>query len=157
MSKILFICFNGSLSNMLKNGIDFLIKALFISEIIKSLIKNYVLFWFPSKQKVVGGSKGALGRKGLISAFMTWQTRKQITTIHILPNISRSKGNKTMKFGYVIECSMTNMFLEKSYTKCGRETCSRTSYQKSKYSTSLDHKLKFHTVCFYYMSKWRST
>ena len=27
-------------------------------------------------------------------------------------NISRSKGNKTMKFGKLIECSMRNNFLE---------------------------------------------
>ena len=32
------------------------------------------------------------------SEFMTSQTGKQIITIHILPNISRSKGNQTMKF-----------------------------------------------------------
>ena len=84
------------------------------------------------KPKVIGASKGALGRKGLISTFMASQTRKQVNTIHILPNISRSKGNKTMKFGYIIECNMRNMFFEKSYTKCCRETCSRTFYQKSK-------------------------
>ena len=39
-----------------------------------------------------------------------------------LPNISRSKGNKTMKFGYLIEYNKTNIFLENlytSYTKCG--------------------------------------
>ena len=35
--------------------------------------------------------------------------------IHILPNISRSIGNQTMKFGQSIECNMRNIFLEKSY------------------------------------------
>ena len=30
---------------------------------------------------------------------MTPYTGKQIITIHILPNISKSKGNQTMKFG----------------------------------------------------------
>ena len=35
----------------------------------------------------------------LISRFMTSQTRKQIIRIHILPNISRCKGNQTIKFG----------------------------------------------------------
>ena len=30
---------------------------------------------------------------------MTSQTGQQIITIHILPNISRSKNNKVMKFG----------------------------------------------------------
>ena len=32
------------------------------------------------------------------SEFMTSQTGKQTIIIHILPNISRSKGNQTMKF-----------------------------------------------------------
>ena len=39
--------------------------------------------------------------------------------IHKLPNISRVEGNQTMKFGQLIECNMRNIFLEKSYTKCG--------------------------------------
>ena len=39
--------------------------------------------------------------------------------IHILKNISRSKGNQSMKFGQLIEHNMRNIFLEKSYTKCG--------------------------------------
>ena len=34
---------------------------------------------------------------------MTAQTGKQIIAIYILPNISRSKGNVTMKFGQLIE------------------------------------------------------
>ena len=38
----------------------------------------------------------------------------------------------------VIECNMRNIFLEKSYTKCGRETSSRTFPEKLKLSISLD-------------------
>ena len=34
---------------------------------------------------------------------MTSQTGQQIITIQILPNISRSKGNQTMKFGQLID------------------------------------------------------
>ena len=51
----------------------------------------------------------------------------QTTLIHIyiLPNISRSKGNQTMIFGQLIECNMKNIFLKKSYTKCGGETSPR--------------------------------
>ena len=41
--------------------------------------------------------------------------------IHIFTNISRSKGNQTMEFGQLIEYYMRNIFLEKSYTKCGGE------------------------------------
>ena len=52
---------------------------------------------------------------------MKSQTGKQITTIHILPNISRSKGNQTTEFGQLIENNMVNIFLEKSYRKCGEK------------------------------------
>ena len=41
--------------------------------------------------------------------------------MHILPNICRSKGNQTMKFGQLIECNLRNIFLDKSYTKSGGE------------------------------------
>ena len=44
---------------------------------------------------------------------MTSQPRKQTIAIHILPNISRIKGNQTMKFGQLIEYDMRNTFLEK--------------------------------------------
>ena len=39
--------------------------------------------------------------------------------MNILPNISRSKHNQKMKFGQLMEYNMGNIFLEKSYTKCG--------------------------------------
>ena len=48
----------------------------------------------------------------------------------MLPNILRSKGNKTMKFRELIECNMRNIFLEKSYTKCGGETSPRPFPEK---------------------------
>ena len=43
---------------------------------------------------------------------MTPQSWKQTLAINILPNISRSKANKTMKFGQLIEDNMKNIFLE---------------------------------------------
>ena len=52
---------------------------------------------------------------------MTLQPWKQTITIHVFPNISRSKDNQTIKFGQLIECNMRNIFLEKSYTKCDGE------------------------------------
>ena len=58
--------------------------------------------------------------------------------IHILPNISRSKGNQTMKFGQLIDYNMTNIFLEKSYTKYGGETNPRLFSEKLKLSISQD-------------------
>ena len=43
-----------------------------------------------------------------------------------------------MKFGQLIECNMRNIFLEKSYTKCGGETSPRPFIEKLKLSISLD-------------------
>ena len=48
---------------------------------------------------------------------MTSQSGKQTIAIHILSNISRSRGNQTMKFNQLIEYNLKNIFLEKSYTK----------------------------------------
>ena len=44
---------------------------------------------------------------------MTSQPGKQTIAIHILANISTSKGNQTMKFDQLIEYHMRNVFLEK--------------------------------------------
>ena len=74
----------------------------------------------------------------LISNFMTSQPGQQTIVIHILPNISRSKGNQTMKFGQLIEYNMRNIFLEKSFTKFGGETSPRHFSEKLKFSISLD-------------------
>ena len=68
---------------------------------------------------------------------MTSQTGQQTIVIHILPTISRSKGNQTMKYGQLTECNMRNIFLEKSCTKCGKETSPRTFSEKLKLSISL--------------------
>ena len=56
---------------------------------------------------------------------MTSQPGKQTTATRLLPNISRCKGNETMKFGQFIEYNMRNILLEKSYTKCGVESIPR--------------------------------
>ena len=52
----------------------------------------------------------------LISKLMTSQPGKQVIIVYILPNISRSKGHQTIKFGQLIEYNMRNIFLGKSYT-----------------------------------------
>ena len=53
---------------------------------------------------------------------MTSQSGYQRIVIHILSNISRSEDNQRMKFGQLIEYNMRNVFLQKSYTKCGGGT-----------------------------------
>ena len=65
---------------------------------------------------------GWIGKIILISKFMTSQPGKQPIAIHILPNISRSKGNQKIKFGELVEHKTRNIFLETSYTKCGGQT-----------------------------------
>ena len=64
-------------------------------------------------------------------------TGKQPIKIHILPNISRSKVNKTIQFGQMI-----NIFLEKPYTKCDGESNLRPFSKKSKLSICLDQQSK---------------
>ena len=70
--------------------------------------------------------------------FMTSQPGKQTIAIRILTNISRIKGNQTMKFGRFTEYNTRNIFLEESYTKCGGETIPRPFSTKSKLSIYLD-------------------
>ena len=73
---------------------------------------------------------------------MTSQSGQQIITIHIFPNISRSKGNQSMKVGHLIEYNMRNIFLEKSYAKYGEETSPRPYYKKSKLIIFLDQQFE---------------
>ena len=68
---------------------------------------------------------------------MTLQPGKQTIAIHLLPNISRNKGNQTMKVGKLIEYNMRNIFVEKSYTKCPGETIARHLSKISKLSIFL--------------------
>ena len=48
---------------------------------------------------------------------MTSQRGLQTIAIHLLPNISQSKGNQTMKSGQLIEYIKRNIFLQKL---CGK-------------------------------------
>ena len=50
---------------------------------------------------------------------MTSQAGQRIIAIHIVFNVSISKGNQAMKLGQLIEYNMRNTFLETSYTKRG--------------------------------------
>ena len=61
---------------------------------------------------------------------MMSQPGEQTIVIHILPNISRSKGNQTMEFGQLIKCKIKNIFLQKLCTKCGGETNPRPFSEK---------------------------
>ena len=58
------------------------------------------------------------------SKFMMPQSGKQTIVIHLLFNISWSKGNQTVKFGQLIEYYMSNFFLEMSCKKYSGQTIS---------------------------------
>ena len=68
---------------------------------------------------------------------MTSQPSLQITVIHILPNILRSKDNQTMKFGQLIKWTWETFFL-KNYAQMGAEASPRPFSEKLKWSISLD-------------------
>ena len=51
---------------------------------------------------------------------------------------------------------MRNIFLEKSYTKCGRETIPRPSSKKSKLNVPLDQYSKFSNILFQLFAKLRT-
>ena len=69
---------------------------------------------------------------------MTSKPGQQTIVIHILPNISRSKGNQTIKLDQLIECNMRHICLEKLYAKCDWETSPRTFSENFNLSISLD-------------------
>ena len=87
---------------MVKNAFYFILKALFVLKRFNFFI---TAFWSCRKNDFI--------RKiTLTSKFMTSQPGLQTIAKHILPNISQSKGNQTMKFGQLIECNR-NIFIQK--------------------------------------------
>ena len=69
---------------------------------------------------------------------MKSQSGEQIMAIHILPNISRSKGSQAMKYVRLIDYNIRNIFLEKSYTKWCKEAFPRPFSENLKLAISLD-------------------
>ena len=77
---------------------------------------------------------------------MTSQTGKQIITKYLLRNISESKVNQTVKLGHLLEYIMRNIFLEKSYTKCGGESIPRSFLKSQICAYPWINSLKFYTA-----------
>ena len=94
---------------MMKNVSYFVLKALFVLKIFKFFSQYFC--------RVGETRNGLIGKIRLSSKFMTSQPDLQTIKVHILPSISQSKGNKTMKFGQLIEHSKRNTFLQKLYGK----------------------------------------
>ena len=95
--KNCFIYLNERPLKMMKNAFYFTSKALFV-------LKIFLLWLF-------GRIKKMAWLERLISKFMASQPGLQKIIIHILPNISQSKDNQTMKFGQLIEYNKRNIFL----------------------------------------------
>ena len=120
--KFVFICFNDSPLKKMKNDFYF-------------MFLRY-LYFCPDCL--------VMKENGLIIKLKSYDVTDWTTkiAIHILLNISRSKGNQRMKFGQLLEYSKRNIFLEKSYTKCDGEDNPRPFYKNSKLSISLDQQCK---------------
>ena len=65
-----------------------------------------MIFWSCRKN-------GLIRKLRLTSKFMTSQPGLQTIAIHLLPNISQSKGNQTMKFGQLMNITTEIFFLRK--------------------------------------------
>ena len=92
-----------------------------------------------------------------ISNFLTSLPGQQPILKHILPNISRSKGNQTIEFGQLIEYNKRNIFLEKSCTKCDGVTSPRPFSGKLKLRISRDQQSNsLLTVCFHCIPSCRA-
>ena len=114
---------------MMNNAFYFTLKALFVLKIFKFMVML--------KKRL--DQKDEINFK--IHDVTNWIINNCNTYV-ILANISKSKGNKTMKFGQLIEYNMRNIFVEKSYTKCAGETIPRPLSKNSKLSISLDQQRK---------------
>ena len=98
----------------MKNAFYVMLKALFVLEIFTFLFWpfGYVEKWLDEKAMVNFKTYGVTD----------WQ---KIVTIHILHNISRSKGNQTIECVKLIKHSVRIILLQKSCRKWGRETSPR--------------------------------
>ena len=71
-------------------------------------------------------------------------------------SISRSERNQTIKFVQLIDYNIRNIFLEKSYAKCGKETIPRPFCKKSKLGISQDQYSKDLYILFLLFAKLRT-
>ena len=89
------------------NAFYFILKALFILEIFQFFVTT---FWSCREN-------GLIRKVRLTSKFMASQPGLQTIAIHILPNISQSKGNETVKFGQLIGYNKRDILLQKLWRK----------------------------------------
>ena len=90
----------------------------------------------------------------LTSKFVTSQPGKETFAMHILPSISKSKGNQTMKFGQLINITW-GIFFFKKHTQIVLEILFPGPFLQNQNLAYLwTNSLKLHTVCFYCMPSW---
>ena len=130
---------------MMKNAFYFMLKAHFVVEIF--LFLSW-LFGYVGKQF---DKKAKFNLK--IYGIMDWSTNNYNT--HNCP-LSRNKGKQIMKFAQWKEYNK-NIFLEKSYIKCDVEAIPNPFVNNQNWGYLWIHSLKCCKVCFYFMSKLRST
>ena len=112
--KVCFICFIDSPLKIMENAFYFILKKLYLLSRYLNLCHDFFVMlkkWLDQKGKV----------NFKIHDVTIWLT----ITIHILPNISRSKDNQTMKIGQLTEYIKKTIFLQKLCREQGRETSSR--------------------------------
>ena len=120
---------------IIENHLKMMEKMLLISPQKLFSFSRYLSF----RREFLVMQQNGLDRKiRLISGFMTSQLGYQTIAIHIFPNISSSKDNKTMTFSQLIEYNMRNIFIEKSYSNCRGETSPRPFSLKLKLSITLE-------------------
>ena len=111
------------------------------------------LFWLSGQVRKRLDKKAEVGLK--IYDVTNWET---ITiTNHILPDISRSKGNQTIAFCHLIDYNKRNIFLEKSWTKCDAETGPRPFLKIQYWAYLCITSLKFIKIVFIVCPKSRTT
>ena len=104
------------------------------------------LFWLSGQVRKRLDKKAEVGLK--IYDVTNWET---ITiTNHILPDISRSKGNQTITFCHLIDYN-EKYFSWKIMNKMWRRNWSQTLFKNSILSISLYHQCELYKNCFYCM------
>ena len=126
-----------------KNALYFTLKSLFILKIFK------FLFWLFGLVE-----KRLIGKLRLISRFMTSQHGKQTLAIHILSNISISKGNQTMKFGQLVDMTWEIIFLKSDAKNVVEKLFPGLMLESQDWVYIWINSLKFDTVCFYCVLSW---
>ena len=71
---------------------------------------------------------GLIGKIWLLSKFITTQPSRKTMAVHVLPNVSKSKDNETIKCGQLIEYNMRNTFVKKIIYKMWRRNYIQTFF-----------------------------